>query len=310
MTRIFFIITIIITTLLTTTHLPAADFTVAFWNVENLFDEYDDPRLPAEDLLTSVQVRNKLENDARVIKHLDADVIGLMEVENHQVLRELVAKHLFSEGYYYFLLLEGADTRGIDTAIISKHPFLARSFAIPNFPRGILAARFTVGGDPLYVLVNHWKSRRGGGEDKRIDAAKTVVQIVNTEIKRYEGKQVSVIVGGDFNDDHDDRSIQILTSGGLVDTQANQTVRQRWTHGYFNNDTNSMDLLGFDQIHINATLANSPTIRWRKTEVIRPNFMINNRVIRGEAYDMPLDDYRDRIGYSDHFPVMATFQIP
>lgn len=286
----------------------AKDISVAFWNVENMFDQYDDPQLDAEDILTPSQVSQKLAKDAEVIKYMNADIVGLMEVENHQILRELVARHLFKLGYHYFVLLEGRDTRGIDVAMVSKHPFLVRSFAIPNFSRGIMAARFNINDQPFYVLVNHWKSRRTGDDKQRIDAAKTVVQIVSNELKRYEGKDLPVIVGGDLNDDHTDKSVAILEQGGLTDTFKKQSAKERWTLGYYNNDTGNMELQGFDHILINKQ-ASSSSFRWKKSAVVRPKFMINERFIRGKQFDMPLDDYKDRIGYSDHFPVMATFEL-
>lgn len=289
-------------------HVLAKDITVAFWNVENMFDAYDDPQLSSEDILTPSQVSQKLSKDAEVIKYMNADIIGLMEVENHQILRELVARHLFKLGYHYFILLEGKDTRGIDVAMVSKYPFLVRSFALPNFSRGVLAARFSIDGEPFYVVVNHWKSRLHGGENIRLSSAKTVVQIVSQELKRYEGKDVPVIVGGDLNDDHTNESIAILEKGGLINTFKRQSPKERWTLGYFNRDTDRMELYGFDHILINKQ-ASSGTLKWKSSKVVRPRFMINERIIRGKQFALPLDDYKDRIGYSDHFPVMATFEL-
>lgn len=282
---------------------------VAFWNVENLFDTYDDPQLSAEDILSSKQLSSKLEKDAEIIKSLDADIIGLCEVENHQVLRELVKRHLAKLGYYYFILLEGRDTRGIDTAIISKRPFLARSFALPNFPRGVLAARFSIDGKPLYVLVNHWKSRRQGGEDVRIKSAKTLLQIVKQEIKYYEGMDVPVIAGGDLNDTDDNTSLKLLTDGGMVNLLKDLSPKERWTIGYYDNKADRMELLGFDHVLANKNLIDSKKFKVKNAKVVRPSKMVRDRVIRGKHYDLPLDDYKDRIGYSDHFPVMTTLEI-
>ena len=287
----------------------AKEIKIAFWNVENLFDSYKDPRLNAEDILTPKQVSLKLAKDAEIIKHLDADIIGLSEVENHQILRELVTRHLTKQGYHYFILLEGKDTRGIDTAIISKRPFMVRSFALPNFPRGVLAARFSIKGQPLYVLVNHWKSRRQGGESVRIKSAKTVLQIVKQEIRRYEGRDVPIVVGGDLNDTDSNQSLKVLTDGGMVNTLKNIPAKDRWTIGRFNSDANRVELSGFDHILINKTLAEGKNIRWKSSKVVRPRMMVRDRVIRGKHYDMPLDDYKDRIGYSDHYPVMTTLEI-
>jgi predicted extracellular nuclease len=282
---------------------------VCFWNVENMFDEFDDPRLDAEDILTRQQVEQKMANDAKVILALEPDIIGLMEVENHQILRDFVSKHLFSKGYHYFLVLEGKDTRGIDVGIISKKPFLARSYAIPNFPRGIMSARFTHQGQPFYVLINHWKSQRDGGDDVRLASAKTLLNIVSQEIPAYEGKEVPIIVGGDLNDDHGSDSIKALQAGGLVNTLESLGPMGRFTHGYYNNDSGEMELLGYDHLFVNKLASSSSGMKWKASQVERPRMMLNERVIKGKQFSLPLDDYKDRIGYSDHFPVMATFEL-
>lgn len=294
----------------TTATASADEISVAFWNVENLFDQYDDPMLDAEDILSRSEVQKKLANDARVIEYLDADIVGLMEVENHQILRELVSRHLAKKGYYYFVVLEGKDTRGIDVGVIAKRPFLVRSFAIPGFPRGIMAARFTNEGEPFYVVINHWKSRRNGGEESRIKAAQTLAQIVTREIRNYEGKNVPVICGGDFNDNDEDRSLKILEDeAGLINPLKSLDPEKRWTLGHFDSDRGEMELVSFDHLLINQPAFKSSTMRFQSAEVVRPSFMLNRRTINGKRYELPLDDYKDRIGFSDHFPVKGRFVL-
>lgn len=66
----------------------------------------------------------KMERLASVIlsdKHI-ADILVLEEVENIQVLEELRTKYLQAAGYKPAILIEGPDTRGIDTAILSRYP--------------------------------------------------------------------------------------------------------------------------------------------------------------------------------------------
>ena len=50
-----------------------------------------------------------------------ADIIAFQEIENIHVLRDLY-NELEPLGYLDFVLLEGKDYRGIDSAIISKFP--------------------------------------------------------------------------------------------------------------------------------------------------------------------------------------------
>ncbi len=287
----------------------AEELSVAFWNVENLFDEYRNALTKNEELLRSDQVSLKMKNDARVINQLDADIIGLAEVENLDLVRRLVDGYLSQRGYKHIALIEGKDTRGIDVALISRHPFLATTIDIPGFSRDILAARFSMKGQPFYVVVNHWKSRLQGGEKVRIRSAKVAADYVKKTVRQYEGKSVPVILLGDFNDTPADQSLKYLEQQGLTNTMLSISKAKRWTLGYYNRDSKKMELMCFDQIIINPEAKSGTIIRWKKTSVVRPSYMISRRKISGVNHALPLDDYKDRIGYSDHFPVIATFEL-
>ena len=130
------------------------ELSVAFWNCENLFDEFADAGHATATVLTAEETEKKLANLAQVLKEMNADVVGLAEVENRDILRRL-CKHptLKDAGYDHFVLLDETDERGIDTALIAKRPFLAMSFPIPGHYRGNLACRFMVKGEPLYAAV-------------------------------------------------------------------------------------------------------------------------------------------------------------
>src|SRR5215471_7048164 len=66
------------------------DVVVGFWNVQNLFDEFSDGGHPKQPVPAPEQLATKLANRARVIKDLNADILGFAEVENRRVLRRLV----------------------------------------------------------------------------------------------------------------------------------------------------------------------------------------------------------------------------
>lgn len=284
------------------------EITVAFWNVENLFDKYVDKRAPSADVLLPETVEEKLRLDAEIIRELNADIVGLMEVENRGILRELCESHLSDLGYDYYELSEETDERGIDVALIAKQPFLAYSFAVPGFSRGILAGRFTFEGEPLYVVVNHWKSRFGGGEDQRMACARRVDEIVSTIIPQYEGRPVPVLIGGDFNDNDTDPSVQYLASQGHHNLLDHLSEEDRWTLPYNNRDEQRVEYSGFDHIFANDTLqARNLVVR---ADVIRPQRMVKTRRLYGELYLWPVEDYSDVLGYSDHFPVVARLKKP
>jgi endonuclease/exonuclease/phosphatase family metal-dependent hydrolase len=147
--------------------------TVMSFNVQNLFDNIDDPGkddkaylpLPAKQNESHIAACNAIEveswrdeclyldwNDAALefklgvladtIRQVNdgqgADVIALQEVENINVLERLRTGHLEGLGYLPAILVEGTDTRGIDVAFLSKLPLAAEPILhpllVPDFP--------------------------------------------------------------------------------------------------------------------------------------------------------------------------------
>tara|TARA_B100001079_G_scaffold263623_1_gene267026 strand:- start:64 stop:1071 length:1008 start_codon:yes stop_codon:yes gene_type:complete len=135
----------------------ASKFTVMTFNVENLFDNLDDPQKEDETYLPSSMKTSKIHidqcNKIEVFKWRDdclnmdwndevieyklnilaetilsyekhgPDVIGFQEVENENILKQLFNK-LKNHGYKFYALVEGNDDRGIDNAFISKYKIL------------------------------------------------------------------------------------------------------------------------------------------------------------------------------------------
>lgn len=290
--------------------LSAEEITVAFWNVENLFDGFRDKRTPHEDLFIPSELREKLRKDGEIIRELDADVLGLMEVENHGVLKELIDAELSEMGYKYHALIDVENERGIDVALVSRYPFLCYSYDVPDFYRGILTARVSVNGKPFYVIVNHWKSRFGGGEQQRMNCSNRVVQLVNELIPELEGhSDVPIIIGGDFNDNDSDLSVRNLEQHGLVNTLKTLPTADRWTLPYFDREKSEVELDSFDHIFINDACRSKNSFKWILSKVVRPKRMLSTRTFDGIKHVWPDDDNQSHIGYSDHFPVVAKFEI-
>lgn len=287
----------------------AEDLQIAFWNVENLFDQYIDKRVPLADVYLPDRVQEKLEKDATIIRQLNADIVGLMEVENRGLLRELCERYLADMGYLYFALSEETDDRGIDVAMISRRPFLSHSFDVPDFYRGVLVCRFSFDGEPLYVIVNHWKSRFEGGEDLRMSCARVVSDLVNHQIPVYEGRPVPIVIGGDLNDDDTDASVVYLEQHDMTNTLKSLPFKERWTLPYNNLDKQRVEYNGFDHIFINPQLCDGLGIEWVGSTVTRPEIMTSERRLYGHSYTWPDDDDRDHIGYSDHFPVVTSIRL-
>ncbi len=192
---------------------------LASWNVQNLFDEVDDPN--NDEVPSPQEVKSKLARLAFVLKRLEADVIGLQEVENEEILERL-AQELPG---YRPILIEGNDhRRGIDVALLTRRPVEhIRSHShrllpyVTGTPKNYKFSRdcleVEIGGElPVTVLVNHFISNRNPGataDAKRRAQAMGVAQIV----AEREGRLVAVL--GDLNESFDSWSLEPLAD--LVD---------------------------------------------------------------------------------------------
>ena len=131
--------------------------TVMTFNVENLFDNIDDPvkddkaylPLSAKQTAAHKNACNEIEvqrwrdecldldwNDdildykmsviaATILQVNDgrgADIVALQEIENLAVLEQLRTRYLANAGYLPAILVEGTDARGIDVAFLSRLP--------------------------------------------------------------------------------------------------------------------------------------------------------------------------------------------
>ena len=147
--------------------------TVMSFNVQNLFDNIDDPGkddkaylpLAAKQTAAHIAQCNEIEvdswrdeclnldwSDAAIDHKLDvlaatirrtnggsgADIIALQEVENASILDRLRTEKLADLGYQPAILVEGTDSRGIDVAILSKLPLAnepqLHPLTLPDFP--------------------------------------------------------------------------------------------------------------------------------------------------------------------------------
>lgn len=111
--------------------------TVAFWNLENLFDTINDPNTRDEEWTPtglqrwdSKKYQKKLHNLSRVIAEIGTannpnspTIIGTSEVENRGVLEDLVKQPLIAPKDYGIIHFDSPDRRGIDVALLyqKKH---------------------------------------------------------------------------------------------------------------------------------------------------------------------------------------------
>ncbi|SHI33512.1 Endonuclease/Exonuclease/phosphatase family protein [Arenibacter nanhaiticus] len=211
--------------------------TIAFYNVENLFDPLENEGTLDADFTpkgvkrwTTHRYKRKLQQLAATISEIGLsasgcppDLVGVAEVENKLVLQELLATGPLKKVPYDFVHYDSADERGIDTALLyNKEIFkvvssqaiplvLDGSNGLPESTRDILYVSGKLKGEPMHLFVNHWPSKRDGTlatEYKRIIAANTITGFMRGIQKEYPN--ANYVVMGDFNDDPSSLSIQTL----------------------------------------------------------------------------------------------------
>lgn len=189
---------------------------VMFWNVENLFDPFDDP-LKNDEEFTARAERNwtwdrfvrKCDGIAQVVMAAADEagelpaVVGLAEVENRLAVSHLARKTVLSELGYGFVHRESPDERGIDVALLYRKDRLrvdvVDSLRVPGFAtRDILYVRFR---ENLHTFVVHLPSKRGGarGTDGRREAALAVLGRAVDSLLAGDA-EARIVVMGDFND--------------------------------------------------------------------------------------------------------------
>jgi len=312
--------------------------TIAFYNVENLFDTeddpitYDDDRTPnGKDHWTEDIYKDKLKNMAKVISEIGSEVtknapalIGVAEIENRKVLEDLANEPVLLPKDYGIVQFDSPDRRGIDVALLyqkslfrpintSKHELLIYNTNDPTkrvYTRDQLLVSGYLDGDLIHVIVNHWPSRSGGearSRRKREKAAELNKKIIDSlfDIDPY----AKIITMGDLNDDPDNSSVKKVLAAksekedvklkGLYNPMYNMSKKGIGSLAW----RDSWNL--FDQIIVSKGLLDKDysSYKYYKAGVYNKNYLANPR---GRYKGYPYRSFANGAytgGYSDHFPV-------
>ncbi len=207
----------------------AAGVRVVSWNIENFFDEIDDPNTIDEVTNPSFVAPERQQRVADAIHALNPDVLCLQEVENRPLLEKFNRSYLSDLGYSV-VLFEGNDKRGIDVAVLSRLPidsvtsyrhlrFKDAEGREQNFRRDLL--RVSIGGKlNADVYVVHLKSQHGGDNADviRTSEAHAAAGIIAAEMAADSGYRA--LICGDFNEVEKESTIQEFLNIGLIDSCA------------------------------------------------------------------------------------------
>ena len=208
--------------------------TIAFYNLENLFDTINDVNKndeasPIMELKSnrSKVYWDKIEKLSSTIAQIGEDktktspaIIGVSEVENLNVLEDLIeSKHLVKNDYG-IIHYDSPDKRGIDVALLYQkkyfnpihHEVFNPKIFKDNYPiytRDQLLVSGYLDDELIHIIVNHWPSRRGGEAASRPNREKAAYQ--NTKIieqVRTQDGNAKILIMGDFNDDPNNSSFK------------------------------------------------------------------------------------------------------
>jgi len=311
--------------------------TLAFYNLENVFDTINDPvkfddYSPIMELKTNrgAAYKRKITNMARVIADIGKDIttdapaiLGVCEVENKTVLEDLINDPQLLDKNYGMVHYESPDVRGIDVALLyqkslftpthsSSHELLIYDNKTEErvMTRDQLLVSGILDGDDIHIIVNHWPSRRGGearSRPKRMAAAKLNKRLIDSlqTIDPY----AKVFIMGDLNDDPLNPSVKTVL-------KAKRKRKKVGFKGLYNPFENFYrDGLGttayrdnwslFDQIIISKPLLKKDytSYRYYKAGIFNKNYLITST---GKYKGYPFRSWSGggfSNGFSDHFPV-------
>ncbi len=316
-------------------------FRVMFYNVENLFDcRHDTLKNDLEFLPNSVRgwhygrYRQKLINISKVIAAVGEwtppVLVGLCEVENDSVIRDLIKYSPLKTQEYRYLMTHSLDERGIDVALLYQrgsfrliqHDSIRIKFPDKNRrpTRDMLhVVGQVLNGDSLDVFVVHMPSRTGGekeSEPARVFAASCLKQYVDSlfAVRTHP----NILIMGDFNDYPHNKSIsEILDAKVPTEHLESKKLYNLMAEKEKNKSSGSYKFHGewdiLDQFIVSGFLLSNKNGFSTSGAAVIANFPF--LLEKDDKYSgrKPFRTYygmKYQGGYSDHLPVYLDFTLP
>lgn len=308
---------------------------IMFYNIENLFDTYNDSSKDDDAFLPGGVMRWNLSRYKKKINSLyktivaagewnSPAVVAFCEIENRKVIEDLVFDTYLLKYKYGIIHEESPDQRGIDVCLIYRKDcvsILDYKYWIPSgimkkdfTSRSVLYAKVAIDNDTVHLIVNHWPSRRGGvlsGEDLRMKIAGMVREKTDSLMnERPEGAKIIIL--GDFNCTPDDQVIRSLLVSSdsinfLVNLSEKMALKGEGTYRYMG----EWEMI--DQIIVSnkfLTSDNGFYTNDKMLKIFRPDFLLQ----KDPKYPgfTPFSTYRGykyQGGFSDHLPVLIDLKI-
>ncbi|MCD8042535.1 MAG: endonuclease [Tannerellaceae bacterium] len=306
-------------------------FRVMWYNVENLFDTYDDPATRDDEFTPSgnrywspKRYYHKLQQLAKVIVSAGEwdtpALVGLCEVENDSVLIHLLNRTPLRQQQYRYCIADTQDERGIRTALLyqrDKFRYLGESSI--DLTAGGSGRRTrdllhvwgeVITGDTLDVLLAHFPSRYGGereSEGRRLYAANRTRAVIDSLVSVRSSPYILLM--GDLNDEPNNKSVKhVLVGNDLYNMKpfsANQAVTG--THKY-QGQWSQLDHLIVNGLFLEPS---SPfQLQEGSARILTNPFLLTpDKTHGGVRPKRTYYGFRYEGGYSDHLPLVADFLL-
>lgn len=290
-------------------------FRLTTYNIENLFDDVDDPSLSGRDEdIDDTKPHHQNLAVAKAIREVDADILCVQEVESREALDWFIETYIPDLGYEHVISLDAGNSRGIENAVLSRYPLSNPQLWIgkelggvhpenygPNsknfyagepvaFRRSPLKVDVEIPStgenNPSWILtlfVVHHKSGRFSGYWREAES-RMILKLANRVEADHPGRPIAIL--GDFNAQTTDQSVQIYLQGGFHDLFAQVRSGDK---SYMTHESNR---------RIDLVLLNESA----KMRLVTDSGFVYGTAARPEGVDWrSLDTFE---GYAaDHYPV-------
>jgi hypothetical protein len=312
--------------------------TIAFYNLENLFDTINDTSIndeasPIMELKTnrSKVYWDKIDKLGSVIAQIGKEkantsptIIGVSEVENLSVLEDLVKNEHLTKKKYGIIHYDSPDKRGIDVALLYQKRYFKPIFHEvynPNiyrnnrkvYTRDQLLVSGYLDDELIHIIVNHWPSRSGGEAKSRPLREKAAYQ--NTKIitqVREKDPDAKILIMGDFNDDPTNSSFKKVLKTkakkkNVEDLDIYNPYEDMYRRGFntlgYRDNINLFDMVLISSPLLDKGKKDFSTYKMYQAKIFNKRFLTGKK---GQFKGYPFRSFSYggyTGGYSDHYPV-------
>ena len=280
---------LILVTIFPVVHFPVeaqTNYNIVFYNVENLFDTWDDPLTSDEEFTPQNErhwTKQRFDDKIKMIyktlitagKGQFPDIIGLAEVENLWVVEQLITKTPLNKVPYGIIHRESPDPRGIDVALLYRkdkvkpidyeHIPVSHKGKYEFKTRDILHFTGELGDEQIHFFVNHWPSRSGGyieTKEKRDITAEILRHSIDSLLSI--NPIANILIMGDFNATPKEKCftsiLKAIPYPGDNDSTSLINLSTLWTKKAEGTIRNGGQWELFDQMICSKNLLSNPTL--------------------------------------------------